>query len=116
MPFEVREMRVQPDGFILEFTQPVDPKIATHLASYTGSSFSYTYQQKYGSPEIDPQPIGIAAATLLADGKSVQLRCTGLRERYVHELHVAGVRSRAGGAVANPVGYYTLNRLPGSRP
>jgi hypothetical protein len=77
-----------------------------------GSSFSYTYQQKYGSPEIDPQPIVVASATLLAGGKSVQLRCTGLRERYVHELHVEGVRSRDGDAVANPVAYYTLNRIP----
>ncbi len=116
VPFEVREMRAQPDGFILEFTKPIDPTTAADPASYTGSSFSYTYQQKYGSPEIDPQPIVIASATLLTDGKSVHLRCTGLRARYVHELHVEGVRSRDGDAVANPVGYYTLNRIPAPRP
>ena len=56
--------------------------------------------------------MAITSATLLPDGLSVQLRCTGLRERYVHEIHVAGVRSRDGDAVVNPIGYYTLNRLP----
>ena len=80
------------------------------------SHADFTYQQKYGSPEIDPQPVVIASATLLPDGSSVRLRCTGLRERYVHELHVEGVRSHAGEAVVNPVGYYTLNRLPAPRP
>jgi hypothetical protein len=112
VPFEVREMRAQPDGFILEFTKPLDAKTAADPASYSGSSFSYTYQQKYGSPEIDPQPIVITSATLLADGKSVQLHCTGLRERYVHELHVKGVRCRGGEPIANPAAYYTLNRIP----
>lgn len=91
-------------------------KTAADPASYVGTSFSYTYQQKYGSAEIDPQPIGIVSATLLADGRSVQLRCTGLRERYVHELQVEGIRSLEGDVVANPIGYYTLNRLPGARP
>ena len=33
-PFEILEMRIKPDGFELEFTQPVDPKTATEVASY----------------------------------------------------------------------------------
>lgn len=111
-PFEVRTMRAQPDGFVLEFTQPVDAASASRTDSYTGSSYTYTYQQKYGSPEIDPQPVTVTAATVLADGKSVRVRCTGLRERYVHEFSVAGVRSKAGQPVVHPIGYYTLNRIP----
>lgn len=116
VPFEVREMRAQSDGFVLEFTKPLDPTTAANPASYAGTSFSYIYQQKYGSPEVDPQPVVIASVTLLPDGKSVRLRCTGLRERFVHELDTRGVRSREGDAAVNPIGYYTLNRLPAPRP
>lgn len=112
VPFEIREMRLQPDGFVLEFTAAVDSGVASLPASYVGTSYTYIYQQKYGSPETDPQPLTITNATLLADGKSVYLRCDGLREGYVHELHVAGLRSRQGESVANPTAYYTLNRLP----
>ena len=112
VPFEIRTMRAQHDGFVLEFTQPLDPATATRPESYVGSSYTYIYQQKYGSPEIDPQPLVVTAAILSADGKSVRLRCTGLRERYVHELSAAAIRSRQGASVANPTGYYTLNRLP----
>lgn len=112
VPFEIREMRVQTDGFILEFTQPVDPATATKIESYTASSFTYTYQRTYGSQEIDPQPVVVTEARLLSDGKSVYLHCTGLRERYVHKFNVAGVRSETGRPVANPAAYYTMNRLP----
>ena len=112
VPFEIRTMRAQPDGFILEFTQPIDPATATDPASYAGSSYTYIYQQKYGSPEVATEPVTVTSATVLPDGKSVRVRCSGLRERYVHELTVSGIRSRAGAAVANPTAYYTLNRLP----
>lgn len=112
VPFEVKAMRARPDGWELEFTQPVNVATAVNPDSYAGSSHTYIYQQKYGSPEIDPQPVRVTAAEVSADGRTVRLRCAGLRERYVHKLDVAGVRSRGGRAVANPVGYYTLNRLP----
>ena len=75
MPFEVRAMRAQPDGFELEFTQPVDRATASRPESYIGSSYTYIYQQKYGSPEIDPQPVRVNEALVSEDGKSVQLRC-----------------------------------------
>jgi len=103
-----RTMRVQPDSFILEFTQPVDPATVTRPESYTGTSFTYIYQQKYGTPEIDPQPIVVTAATVQPDGKSVRLHCTGLRERYVHEFSALGVRLRGGEPVVNPTAYWTF--------
>ena len=113
VPFEIRAMRAQPDGFTLEFTRAPDPATATDPASYTGSSYTYLYQQKYGSPETDTQPLTVTRATVLADGKSVRLVCTGLRERYVHELAANGVRAAGGEALVNATGYYTLNRIPG---
>jgi hypothetical protein len=111
-PFEMRAMRALPDGFELEFTAPVDRATASRPDSYIGSSYTYIYQQKYGSPEIDPQPVKVNEAIVSDDGKSVQLRCAGLRERYVHELSVPGIRSSSGAPIANPTAYYTLNRIP----
>lgn len=112
VPFAIRTMRAQPDGFVLEFTQPLDAAAVSNIGSYTMTSYTYFYHQKYGSPEVDPQPVVVTRATLLPDGKSVRLQCTGLREGYVHELAAAGVRSRAGAALDHPAAYYTLNRLP----
>lgn len=112
VPFEILSVRIQPDGWVLEFTQAVDAASAGRIESYAGTSYTYTYQRKYGSMEIDPRPVTITAAELLPDGKSVRLRCTGMRKGFVHRLAAPGIRSRQGAAPANPVAHYTLNRLP----
>jgi hypothetical protein len=111
-PFAIRTMRAQPDGFLLEFTESLDRPAAARTEAYTMSSYTYLYHQKYGSPEIDVQPVRIVEATVLPDGRSVRLRCDGLREGYVHELTAAGVRAVSGSLLEHAAAYYTLNRLP----
>lgn len=112
MPFEIRAMRAQSDGFVLELTRPVDATSAARAESYVMTSYTYLYHQKYGSPETDTKPVAVSGATVSADGLTVRLRCSGLRAGYVHELTAAGVRSRDGEPIANATGYYTLNRIP----
>ncbi len=102
VPFEIKEMRAQSDGFELEFTEPVDPVSAANVASYSLSSYTYTYQAKYGSDEIQTQPLQIKSATVAADGKTVRLVVDGLRPLYVHELVAAGIRSIAGQPLLHP--------------
>lgn len=112
VPFAIRTMRAQPDGFLLEFTEPVDRTAVARTDAYTMSSYTYLYHQKYGSPEIDPHPVTIIDATVQPDGRTVRLRCGGLREGYVHELTAAGVRAMSGSSLGQAAAYYTLNRLP----
>ena len=40
-PFEILEAKAQSDGFLLSFTEPVDPAIAADPASYSVTSFTY---------------------------------------------------------------------------
>ena len=110
--FAVRTMRARADGFLLEFTRPLDAERAARLDSYQMSSYTYLYHQKYGSPEVDARQVVITAATVLADGRSVQLSCSGLRAGYVHELIMSGVHGQNGEELAHPEAYYTLNRIP----
>src|SRR5690606_8294447 len=44
VPFEIHEMRAQPDGFELTFTQPVDPATAGDVNSYRLETYTYIYQ------------------------------------------------------------------------
>jgi hypothetical protein len=111
-PFEVRRMSARPDGFELEFTQPVDPPSAGSASSYRMSSFTYLRHEKYGSPEVDARPVAITGASVSADGLRVELRATGLRPGYVHELHLEGVRNAAGAPLLHDEAYYTLNAIP----
>ncbi len=111
-PFEIQEMRAQPDGFELLFTKPVDGKTAGNPASYEMSSHTYTYHSTYGSDEILKQQPTITAATVSNDGRRVHLQIDGLRELFVHELTAAGVRSHDGEPLLHTSAYYTLNRIP----
>jgi len=42
----------------------------------------------------------------------VVLKVSGLRELFVHELRLAGLRSGAGEPLLHSAAYYTLNRIP----
>ena len=112
VPFEVHEMRARPDGFELAFTEKVDAASAADLKNYSMREFTYIYQSKYGSPEVDEVTPKITSATLGADGKTVRIKVEPLTKGHIHELHLDGVRSAAGLPVLHPVGYYTLNEIP----
>lgn len=112
IPFEIHEMRARPDGFELTFTQPVDPNAAGDLASYGMQTYTYIFQESYGSPEVDHTQPTIVAATVSDDALSVHLKVDGLQRGHVHELHANGVRSAQGLPLLHQEAYYTLMYFP----
>ena len=52
-PFDVLTMRARADGFVLTFTEAIDPASVESLAGQAMASFTYERWEKYGSPEID---------------------------------------------------------------
>ena len=112
-PFEILTMRAQPDGFVLTFTEPVDPATAGDLAGYKMSAYTYIYQSSYGSPVVDKSEPKITAANVSPDGKSVRLQVDGLVKGHIHELKAAGVTTPAGDRLLHDTAYYTLNQIPG---
>jgi hypothetical protein len=112
VPFEIHEMHAKPDGFELTFTEPVDPKTAGNVASYSAREFTYAYREEYGGPEVDEFIPKITKAIVGTDGKSVRLTFSRLTKGDIHELHLDGVKSATGAPVLHPVAYYTLNEIP----
>jgi len=111
-PFEITTMEAQTDGFLLTFTEPVDPQTAGDVKSYQMPTYTYIFQASYGSPEVDAGEAIVKAAEVSDDGLSVRLRCDNLALGCIHELHMPGVRSRDGAPLLHNVAYYTLNALP----
>jgi hypothetical protein len=114
-PFEIKEVRAQPDGFDLIFTLPVDPQSAADPDSYQLSRFTYLYHSTYGSDEIQKSDLEVASVTVSDDGRRARLEVSGLRELFVHQIVAAGVRDREGKPLLHPDAYYTLNRIPVAR-
>lgn len=116
-PFEIKEVKAQPDGFLLTFTAPVDRATAGNPASYSIAGFTYNYHAAYGAAPIDRLACPVRKVVVAPDGLSVRLAAICLREGYIHEIKASGVRAATGGdAILHPIAYYTLNRFaPGDR-
>ena len=112
VPFEVKEMRARSDGFELVFTKPVNRESGGDPQSYSMSSYTYLFHPEYGSPEIETRTLKIQKALVGDAGERVRLVVEELREGYVHELHLSGVRSESGGPLLHDRAYYTLNQIP----
>ena len=112
-PFEIKEIKAQPDGFVLTFTTPVDRAIAEKLESYSVSGFTYLWHREYGSAPSDRAGCPVRKVVVAPDGLSVRLANICLREGYIHEIKAAGLRSAQGNEpLLHPIAYYTLNRFP----
>ena len=111
-PFEIKTMSARPDGFRLTFTQPVDAATALNPKSYTLTSHTYPYHEKYGGEPMDIKAHKIKVADLDATALFVHLKVEDLREGYVYELHANGLRDSKGSPLLHREAYYTLNRIP----
>jgi hypothetical protein len=117
-PFEIKEMRIQPDGFVLEFTLDLGAD-AAEAAHYRMTSYTYQYHPDYGSPEVDQREVAIMGVEAVGP-RAVRLRVDGLRSGgmgYVHELHVKDLAAAPDpNGVREPLlhdaAYYTVQRIP----
>lgn len=111
-PFELQEINARKDGFLLTFTKPVDPVIASDPTRYRMGSFTHLYTSGYGSPEVDRTVPTVEAATVSEDGRQVHLQVAGMVKGHVHEFEVSALRSATGEEPLHRDAYYTLNEIP----
>lgn len=113
LPFEMKAVRAMPDGFEVEFTQPADKASVEDLASYSVRSFIYKYHPVYGSPTVGEKMCAVKGVKLSADGLKARVIVDGLRESYIHELKLDGVKAASTKhGLLHATAYYTLNAVP----
>jgi hypothetical protein len=111
-PFEVKEINIRPDGFLVTFTLPVDPAVAADPANYAVTTYTHIYQAGYGSPEVDQTEPRVLKAEPSADGLSVRLTLAKLEVGHIHDFDFAKVRGRDGAPLLHTKAYYTVNEIP----
>ena len=111
MPFEMKAIKSMTDGFLVEFTQPVNKETAQNLDSYKINSFTYKYHHNYGSPIINAKSLKIKGIQVAEDGMSVRLAIDSLRLGYIHELLLEGLKNTDDRSLLHNFGYYTLNNI-----
>ncbi len=111
-PFEVKEINIRPDGFLLTFTLPVDPHVAADPANYAVTTYTHIYQAGYGSPEVDQTAPRVLKAVPSADGLTVRLTLEKIELGHIHDFDFAKVRSAQGAPLLHGKAYYTVNEIP----
>lgn len=112
VPLEVLKLEAIPDGFRFTFTKSINPKSFGEESVIRAQSYTYIYTAKYGSPEVDPQPVTIVDRKLSQDGRTLELHCEGLRAGFVHEFELPALVAQDGSPLWHRDAYYSLIRLP----
>ncbi|MHC4376214.1 MAG: family 16 glycoside hydrolase [Planctomycetota bacterium] len=112
--FEIHSVRATPEGFAVQFTQPVDPEWLQDTSNYAVSSWTYEPTQAYGGPKVGVVEHAVAKATPLSGLPGVHLEIEGLREGTCVHL-VAEPESLNGEPIWSGEAWYTLNRKPRER-
>jgi hypothetical protein len=110
-PPGIREVRAQPDGFVIDFTQPVDAQLASDPSKYTISSYRRVWQGTYATPDSDRRVEKIRTIEVAADQKLVALTLETMRPGYVYELHLGAIGLNSADLWPAEA-YYTLNAVP----
>lgn len=112
--FEMLTVKAKPDGFEIEFTQPVDKKSAMNPAAYAIQSFIYKYHPVYGSPPVHNREHKIKGVKISEDGKTVRIVVDSLQQYHIHHIRLEGIQEANNKHnLIHPDVWYTLNSIPG---
>ncbi len=109
------------DGFTLRFTKPLAADVTSEAlaAKFKMSSWFYTNDGKYGSPQHDKRDETLAGAEISADRLSVTLKPTGFGQgdKWLVRIYHIQLSDTTGLFGDAPVWkaletYYTLNSIP----
>ncbi len=112
MPFEIERVSITPNGFRVKFTKPAAAAEGGNAGSYKVTTFTHSYHQGYGGPEIEQTTPAVTSAKLADDGLSATLVLDTLTKGHVHEFNLGALRSRDGEELLHRHAYYTVNEVP----
>jgi hypothetical protein len=112
MPFEIHRITIEPDGFLVTFTKPVDRATGGLADSYQIKAFTHPYHGGYGGPEIEEQQPAVKSVSLAEDGLSAKLGLEKLDRGFVYELDLIKLRSQDGEPLVHRNAFYTVNEVP----
>ena len=112
VPFEIKEIRIQKEGFLVYFTKPVDRQVAANKDTYQITTYTHIYHGAYGSPEVDQTTARVTEAVPSADGMSVYVHLEKIMEDHIHDFDLVKMTGAGGEHLLHSKAYYTVNEIP----
>ena len=112
MPFEIQRITIEPTGFKIAFTKPVDAKTGADIKSYRLTTFTHPYHGGYGGPEIEQTTPVVKAVKIADDGLSATLVLDKIIRGHVYDFDLGGIRAKDKDELLHRKAYYTVNEVP----
>ena len=112
VPFEIKEINIRKDGFLITFTKPVEREIASRVENYGITTFTHNYSAGYGSPEVDQTTAEVTSAVPSDDGLSVRVGLKKIVEGHIHAFDLKQIHCDEGEQLLHSKAYYTVNEIP----
>ena len=112
MPLEILRITIEPSGFKITFTKPVDSDTGNKPTNYAISAFTHPYHAGYGGPEIEQHQPEVKSVALAPDGLSAIVTLEKLQRGFVYEVDIAQLRSVDGHQPLHRNAFYTVNEVP----
>lgn len=110
LPAGIAELRSQGEGFELEFTRPVDRRLAADSTHYAVSSYRRESTPAYGGPDLERREERVIRVELSDDDRIARMKLAApAREGYVYEFRLRGL-TPAGVEFHPAEAYFTLRK------
>ena len=111
-PPELSSISVNPKGFSMSFTVPMDRKSLSDPANYSAKTYAYKYHQGYGSPQVSKDLLKASTVRVSKDARSVRIEYERMIPRRVYELRLSGLVGAKGEKLVNSLVAYHAHNLP----
>jgi mono/diheme cytochrome c family protein len=108
---DILNIQLTDHGFKFTFTSRMSVESITKAENYEINRFRYLYHANYGSPRVDEARVHVKSVRPSNDAFSAEVTIEDLQPGFIYEASMPGLRTVNERALANPLGYYTVNRL-----
>lgn len=110
--FEMRAVKLTPDGFHIELTQPLAVNIQLATDDLFAQQWFYHPNEQYGGPKYDVTNLGVSALAVSEDRKTIFANIKGLEKNRVVYLRLADrLRSTSNNNLWTAEAWYTINAV-----
>lgn len=111
--FEMLAVRAQPQGFEIEFTEPLNERQKLRPADFLIHQWWYLPTKNYGGPKMDLTAMTVQKVTVSADRKRIFLEIPNLKKEHVVYFRLPDtLKSHRGQLLWSSEAWYTLNNIP----
>jgi cytochrome c len=115
--FEMLAVRAKSDGLEIEFTEPLREGDGWDKTDWEIWQWRYVPTAEYGGPKVDNTQLRIAATSVSADRKTVNLKLEGMKPGHVVYVHLKDAYfSDTDQPIRSTEAWYTMNQIPSNNP